>query len=95
LGIEAEEKEKAMKKKFAKVPKRAQEKVEAEYHRMKPEDFDQTMSAAKRQSPDSIRLPSNLVKKLKTVAKQQGEAEYQTIVKAWIKERLERKADAR
>jgi hypothetical protein len=29
-----------MKKKVAKLPKREQEKVEAEYHRMKPEAFD-------------------------------------------------------
>ena len=84
-----------MRKKFAKLPKKEQEKIEAAYHRMKPDDFNQTMSAGKRQSPEAIRLPKNLVKKLKTVAKQQGEAEYQTIVKAWIRERLERKADAR
>ena len=84
-----------MKKKFAKLSKTEQEKVEVVYHRMKPDDFDQTMSAGKHQSPEAIRLPKNLVKKLKTVAKQQGEAEYQTIVKAWIKERLERKVDAR
>ncbi len=28
-----------MKKKFAKLTKREQERVEAEYHRMNPEDF--------------------------------------------------------
>jgi len=35
-----------MKKKFHRLTKREQEKVEAEYHRMKPEDFDEAMSAA-------------------------------------------------
>jgi hypothetical protein len=40
-----------MKRKFAKLSKREQEKVEAEYHRMKPEDFDEIMSSATRHSP--------------------------------------------
>jgi len=84
-----------MKKKFAKLSKRQQEKVEAEYQRMKPDDFDETMSTATRQSPNTVRLPNRLVEKLKTVAKRQGKAEYQTIVKAWIEERLQRDLDAR
>ena len=34
--------------KYAKLSKADREKVESEYHRMKPEDFDETMSRAKR-----------------------------------------------
>lgn len=81
-----------MKKKFAKLSKREQEKVEASYHRMNPEDLDEAMSAATRQSPNAIRLPSRLVDKLRTVAKLEGKAEYQTMVKTWIEERLQEKA---
>ena len=90
MGIEAEEEEKVMKKKFAKLSKREQEKVEAEYHRMKPEDFDEILSTATRQTPNAVRLPSRLVEKLKTVAEREGKTEYQTIVKAWIEERLQK-----
>ena len=75
--------------------KREQKKVEVEYRRMKPEDFDETMSTAIRHTPNTVRLPNRLVEKLKTVAKRQGKAEYQTIVKAWIEERLQRDLDAR
>ena len=81
-----------MKKKIAKLSKREQEKVEAAYHRMNPEDFDEAMSAATRKSPNAIRLPSRLVDKLKTVAKLEGEAEYRTMVKTWIEERLQQEA---
>ncbi len=84
-----------MKRKFAKLSRRVQERVEDEYHRMKPEDFDETMSAATHHSPNAIRLPRRLVEKLKTVAEQQGKREYQTIVKAWIEERLQQEVDAR
>ncbi|MGH9874696.1 MAG: hypothetical protein ACRD9S_19735 [Pyrinomonadaceae bacterium] len=83
-----------MKKKFAKLSKRAQDKVESEYHRLKPADFDKTMSAATRQSPNAVRLPSRLVEKLKTLAEVEGEAEYQTMVRTWIEERLQQEADA-
>lgn len=79
-----------MKKKFAKLSKREQEKVEAEYHRMKPEDFNEIMSTATRHTPNVIRLPIRLVEKLKTVAEREGKTEYQTIVKAWIEERLQK-----
>ena len=84
-----------MKKKFAKLSKREQEKVEAEYHRMKPENLDELMSAAARKTPNTVRLPNRLVEKLKTVAGRHGKAEYQTMVKAWIEERLEREAGTR
>ena len=84
-----------MKRKFAKLSKREQEKVEAEYHRMEPEECDEMMSAATRQSPNAVRLPSRLVEKLKTLAEVEGEAEYQTMVRTWIEERLQQEADAR
>jgi len=74
-----------MKKRFGKLSKREQEKVEAEYHRMKPEDFDEVMSTATRRTPNAVRLPNRLVEKLKIVAEREGKTEYQTIVKAWIK----------
>ena len=47
MGIKAKE-EKEMKKQFAKLSKAEREKVEAEYHAMRPEDFDKAMSQAKR-----------------------------------------------
>ena len=81
-----------MKKKFGKLSKREQEKVEAEYHRMKPEDFDEVMSTAARHTPNAVRLPSVLVERLKTVAEREGKTEYQTIVKAWIEERLQKES---
>ena len=84
-----------MKRKFAKLSKREQEKVEAEYHRMEPEEFDEMMSAATRQTPNAVRLPSRLVEKLRTLAEVEGEAEYQTMVRTWIEERLQQEADAR
>jgi len=84
-----------MKRKFAKLSKREQEKVEAEYHRMKPENFDELMSAATRKTPNTVRLPNRLVEKLKTVADRHGKAEYQTMVKAWIEERLQRETRTR
>ena len=84
-----------MKKKFGKLTKREQEKIEAEYHQMKPGDFDEIMSTATRQSPNAVRLPDRLVEKLKTVAERQGKSEYQTMVKTWIEERLRQEGDAR
>ena len=76
-----------MKKKFANLSIREQERVQAEYHRMKPEDFVEIMSTATRQSPNAVRLPKRLVEKLKAVAEREGKTEYQTIVKA--EERLQ------
>jgi hypothetical protein len=45
-----------MKKQFAKLSKAEREKVELEYHGMKPEDFDAVMSRAKPHAPEAIRL---------------------------------------
>jgi hypothetical protein len=40
--------------KYAKLSKRDREKVESEYHRMKPQDFDDAMTRAKRHTPVAI-----------------------------------------
>jgi len=77
-----------MKKKFSKLTKSAKAKVEAEYHRMKPEELDAVISRAKSHSPDAIRLSPRLVRKLKTVAESEGESEYRTMVQKWVEERL-------
>lgn len=38
----------------------------------------------------SIRLPKNMVAKLRKVAKKKGDVGYQTLLKIWIAERLEK-----
>ena len=43
-----------MKRQFAKLSGAKREQVEAEYHRMKPEDFDEAMARAKRHTPVAI-----------------------------------------
>ena len=40
----------------------------------------------------SIRLPSNMVAKLKRVAARKGDVGYQTLLKIWIAERLEKES---
>jgi len=40
--------------KYAKLFKRDREKVESEYHRLKPQDFDEAMTRAKRHAPVAI-----------------------------------------
>lgn len=42
-----------MKKQFAELSKAEHEKVELEYHRMKPEDFDEAMAQAKLHKPEA------------------------------------------
>ena len=83
-----------MRKRFGKLPKVEQEKIEAQYHRMKPEELDPLMSQAKRHSPGAIRLPAELVETLKMVAESEGEPEYQPMVKRWIEERLRKERPA-
>ena len=83
-----------MKKKFANLSKQEQTKVEAEYRRMKPGDFDEAMSSASHHTPTAVRLPHRLVQDLQKFAEQQGKSEYQTLVKTWIEERLRKEADA-
>src|SRR2546427_2652753 len=47
-----------MKREFSKLTEPEQAKVEADYHRMKPEELDAVMSKTKSRSPDAIRLSS-------------------------------------
>jgi hypothetical protein len=83
-----------MKKQFGKLPKVEREKIEGQYHRMKPADFDDRFSQTKRHSPGAIRLPAELVETLKVVAESVGEPEYQALVKRWIEERLRKETSA-
>jgi predicted DNA binding CopG/RHH family protein len=92
LGFEIEEEEKKMKKQFGKLSKAEQEKIESKYHQMKPEEFDELMSEAKQHTPDTVRLPSQLVEALKILAELEGEPRYQTLVRKWIEERLQQEA---
>jgi len=80
-----------MKKRFGKLPKAERKKIEARYHRMKPEKLDEVMSRAKQHAPSAIRLPAQLVKALKIVAESEGESGYQAMVRRWIEERLQQK----
>jgi hypothetical protein len=78
--------------KFAELTKSERAKVEADYHRMKPEELDAVISRARPHSPDAIRLSPGLVRKLKTVAKSEGEPEYRTMVQRWVEERLRQRS---
>lgn len=63
-----------MKKQFAKLPKAEREKVESEYHGMKPEDFDAAMSRAKPHAPEAIRLSNRSSSKRKSKATEKKRA---------------------
>jgi hypothetical protein len=65
-----------------------QEKIESEYHRMKPKELDQLMTRAKRYSPPAIRLPAAWIDRLEVMAELEGELGYHTMVRRWIEERL-------
>ena len=80
------------KKRFEKLSKAEQKKVESGYHGMKAEDFTELMSTARPHTPSVIRLPEELIETLKTFAKSAGERQYQTMVKRWIEERLRQEA---
>jgi hypothetical protein len=77
-----------MKKKFSELTKLERARVEADYHRMKPEELDDVMSRARSHSPDAIRLSPGLARKLKTIAESRGEPEYRNMAKKWLEERL-------
>jgi hypothetical protein len=77
-----------MKKKFGKLSKDEQEKIESDYHRMKPKELDQLMTRAKRYSPPAIRLPTAWIDRLEVMAELEGEPGYHTMVRRWIEERL-------
>ena len=83
-----------MKKRVAKLTGAEREKIEARYHRMKPQDFDETTSSATHHTPSTIRLPRQLVQTLKMVAESEGETEYQSMVRRWIEERLRQETSA-
>jgi hypothetical protein len=68
MGVDGKE-EKVMKKQFAKLPKAEQEKVELEYHQLRPEDFEKEMSRAKRSADTST---SNSKRKNKTTEKKRA-----------------------
>jgi hypothetical protein len=94
LGAPAQKEEEKMKKRFGKLPKSERQKIEEQYHRMKPEDLDKAMSHARRHSPGAIRLPPRLIETLKMVAESEGEPEYQAMVRRWIEERLREETSA-
>lgn len=81
-----------MKKRFSKLSKAEQEKVELAYHQMKPEDFDEVMTQAEHHSPNAIRLSPQVVETLKTLAEIEGEPRYQELARRWIEERLQQEA---
>lgn len=83
-----------MKKRFGKLPKVEQERIEAQYHRVNPEELDEPMSRARRHTPSTIRLPAKLVQTLKMLADLEGEPEYQAMVRRWIEERLQHEISA-
>ncbi|HYR74706.1 MAG TPA: hypothetical protein VEM96_02585 [Pyrinomonadaceae bacterium] len=58
--------------KYAKLSKAKRDKVELEYHRMKPEDFDAAMSQAKRHAPEAIRLSTRSTSKRKSKARKRS-----------------------
>jgi uncharacterized protein YukE len=95
MGNEADKEKKEMTRHFGKLPKAQREAVEAEYHGMNPRAFEETMARAKRHSPAAIRLPRQLVQNLKAVAESEGEAEYQSMVRRWIEERLKQETSTR
>jgi len=81
-----------MRKKFGKLDKAQQAKVERAYHEIDPCAFDEIMSKAKKFAPEVVRLPGNMVEVLKALARLQGEREYQTMIRRWIAERLRQEA---
>lgn len=77
-----------MKNRFGKLTKAKQERIELEYHRMDPHQFDEHMVQAKTHVVESIRLPHRMVQSLKSVAESEGKRGYKTMVRKWIEERL-------
>ncbi len=67
-------------------------------HKYNPNDWDETKSATvtpeKKASgvSTSIRLPKEMLAKLRKVAKRKGDVGYQTLLKIWIAERLEKES---
>ncbi len=66
-----------------------------------PSEWDESQSAAvtpeKRRPSEvstSIRLPKSMVSRLRKVAQRKGDIGYQTLIKIWIAERLEKESAA-
>jgi len=83
-----------MKKRFDELSKSEQVQAELAYQQMEPEEFEDQMAQATLHTPTALRLPSTLVESLKKVAESEGEPEYQTMVRRWIEERLQRERAA-
>jgi hypothetical protein len=83
-----------MKKQFGKLHKRQQEKIEGQYHQLKPESLNERMSQATRHSPAALRLSPKLVQSLQSLAESEGEPGYQTMARRWIEERLQQERSA-
>ena len=71
-------------------------KTKAKSYKYDPSEWDEAKSVAVTPEPrmksgvsTSIRLPKEMVNKLKRVAKRKGDIGYQTLLKIWIAERLE------
>lgn len=67
-----------------------------------PSEWDESKSAEVTPEPrlktgisTSIRLPADMVKKLRRIAGKKGDIGYQTLIKIWIAERLEQELDKR
>ncbi|MCX6106653.1 MAG: hypothetical protein NTY08_12560 [Proteobacteria bacterium] len=61
-----------------------------------PSEWDESRAVAVTPEPrpvsgvsTSIRLPSDMIKKLRRIAAKKGDIGYQTLIKIWIAERLE------
>ena len=92
MGSETEKEEEEVIKNFSSLSKSEQAKIELAYHQMKPEEFDDRMSKAETHATASVRLPGELVDRLRVVARAEGERGYQSMVRKWIHERLQQEA---
>jgi hypothetical protein len=66
-------------------------------YRYNPADWDESRAVAVDPEPrmtgglsTSIRLPKQMVAKLRRIARRKGDIGYQTLLKVWISERLEK-----
>ena len=65
-------------------------------HRYNPDEWNESKSVEVNPEPrlttgvsTSIRLPADMIKKLRRIASKKGDIGYQTLIKIWIAERLE------
>ncbi len=78
---------------------RKKQRQKARQYRYDPAEWDEsksvTVDPGKHESSElstSIRLPKHMVSKLRRVAQRKGGIGYQTLIKMWIAERLEKEA---